>query len=82
MSVGKVVLLVLYAVLVVLAITQAGTQTGTIVNWIVLGLVVVHTFEVVLFFRLCRDAEGPLPGHLLKVLLFGALHVKDLKAAQ
>lgn len=81
MSIGKVVGLALYAVLAVLAFTQAGTQTGQIVNWIILGLVVVHTLEVIIFFKLCRDADGSLPGHMLQVFLFGVLHVKELKAA-
>ncbi len=80
MSRGKKGALIFYAILAVLAITQAGTLTGTVANWIILGLVVVHTLEVVVFYKLCRDAGGSLPGHLLNVFVFGYFHTQELKA--
>ena len=80
MSRGKIGALVLYAVLAALAITQAGTSTGTVVNWIIFALVVVHALEVVIFFKLCREAGGSLPGHLLNVFVFGYFHTQELKA--
>ena len=81
MSAGKIVALVLYAVLAGLALTQGGTQLGSIANWIILGLIAIHALEVVIFFKLCREAGGSLAGHLLQVFAFGVIHVKELKTA-
>ena len=81
MSTGKIGSLVLYAILALLAFTQAGSQIGTISIRIIQALVVVHALEVVIFFKLCRDAGGSLPGHLLNIFVFGYFHMKELKAA-
>ena len=82
MSAGKIVLLVIYAVLAGLALTQGDTPTG-IWSLRILGvLVVVHLIETAVYFNLCKAAGGSLPAHLLNVFLFGVLHVKELKAAQ
>ena len=82
MSAAKIVLLVIYAVLAALAITQGDTTVG---SWSlkVLGiLVIVHAIETLVYFKLCKAAGGSLGGNLLSVFLFGVLHVKELKAAQ
>lgn len=81
MSAGKIVALVLYAVLAVIAITQAGTTAGTVATWIIIGLVVAHTIEVVVFFKLCQQADGSLVGNLINVFLFGVIHAKEMKGA-
>jgi uncharacterized protein YhhL (DUF1145 family) len=80
MSRGKISALVCYAVLVILAVTQAGSMPGTIVNWVIVALVAVHTLEVVVFFKLCKNAGGSLLGHLFNVFIFGYLHTSELKA--
>lgn len=82
MSVGKIVLLVVYAVLAGLALTQGESTTGM---WALraLGiLAVVHLFETAVFFKTCKAAGGSLPAHLLNVFLFGVLHVNEIKKAQ
>ena len=82
MSVPKIVLLTIYAVLAGLALTQGGTPAG---DWglRILGiLAVVHSIEVLVFFKLCQQAGGSLPVHLLSVFFFGVLHVKKIKASQ
>ena len=81
MSAGKIVLLVIYAVLAVLALTQGGTAAGVWAMRILVILVVVHSIEVLVFFKTCREAGGSLPGHILNVFLFGVLHVKEIKTA-
>ena len=81
MSSGKIVLLVIYAVLAVLAMTQGETSVGVWALRLLLLLVIVHTIEVLVFFKACREAGGSLPAHLLNVFLFGVLHIKDIKAA-
>ena len=79
MSSGKKGALVFYAILAILAITQAGTQIGTVVNWVILGLVIIHALEVVVFFNLCKKAGGSLAGHLLNVFVFGYFHTREIK---
>ena len=81
MSPGKIGALVLYAVLAILALTQAGTTTGTVVNWIIIVLVVTHAVEMVVLFRLCRDAPGSLAGNLFNVFVFGYFHMVEMKAS-
>ena len=80
MSAGKIGALVLYAVLAGLALTQGGTQLGSIASWIIFVLIAVHSLEVIIFFKLCREAGGSMAGHLLQVFAFGYFHVKELKA--
>ena len=81
MSAGKIALLLVYAVLAGLALTQGESTTGI---WALraLGiLAVIHVIETVVYFNMCKAAGGSLPGHLLNVFLFGVLHVNELKAA-
>lgn len=82
MSVSKIFMLVVYGILIVLAATQAGSALGIWSLRILLLLAVVHTIEVVVFFKACKAAGGSLPLHLLNVFLFGVLHMGELKAAK
>ena len=82
MSAGKIIALVLYAVLAALAITQAGSTAGIWATRIILVLVVAHSLEVLVFFKACQRAGGSLAGHLVNVFLFGVLHMKEVNAAQ
>lgn len=82
MSTAKIVMLVLYAVLAGLAITQGDTAAGIWSLRLLYLLAVLHIIEVAVYFKLCKAAGGSLSGHLLSVLLFGVLHVKELKASQ
>ena len=81
MSTGKIVLLVIYAILAGLALTQGDMPAGVWALRLILLLVVVHAIEVLVFFKLCREAGGSFAGHIGNVFLFGVLHVKDIKAA-
>lgn len=80
MPAGKIVLLVIYAVLAALALTQGGTPVGVWSLRLIVLLVVVHSIEVLVFFKACREAGGSMAGHILNVFLFGVLHVKEIKA--
>lgn len=82
MSAGKIVALVLYAVLAALALTQGDSPLGMWSVRIILILVVAHLIEVAVFFKACQRAGGSLPVHLFNVLLFGVIHMKEVKAAQ
>jgi len=80
MSAAKISILVGYIVLAALAFTMPGSNAGQIAKWLIVGLVLVHAIEVVVFFGLCKKAGGSLPLHLFNVFLFGVFHVKEIKA--
>lgn len=80
MSLAKIVLLVIYVVLCALALIQPDSVVGIWSLRLLLLLAVVHFIETLLYFRLCREAGGSLPVHLLSVFLFGVLHVNELKS--
>lgn len=82
MSAAKIVLLLIYAVLAVLALTQGESAVGIWSLRLLLLLAVVHFIETLVYFRLCKAAGGSLAGHLVNVFLFGVLHVNELKAKQ
>jgi uncharacterized protein YhhL (DUF1145 family) len=82
MSPAKIVLLVIYAVLAGLALTQGDTTAGVWSLRLLVILAVTHLIETVVFFKLCKAAGGSLVGHLVSVFLFGVLHANELKAAQ
>ena len=82
MSAVKIAILVGYAILAALALTQAGSPAGAWSARVLLILVVAHTVEMIVFFKACQRAGGSLVGHLFNVLLFGVFHMKEIKAAQ
>jgi uncharacterized protein YhhL (DUF1145 family) len=82
MSAAKKILLVAYAVLALLAVTQSDIALGQWSLRILLVLAVVHAVEVAIFFRFCREAGGSIPGHVVNLFFFGILHVQELKAAR
>ena len=82
MSAAKKVLLVIYAILVVLGLTQGGTAVGVWSLRILAIVAAVHLVEIAVFFRQCQAAGGSLPVHLLNVFLFGVLHTNEMKAAR
>ena len=82
MSVPKILSLVIYAVLAVLALTQGDTAVGIWSLRLLVILAVVHAIETVVFFKLCKSAGGSLPVNLLNIFLFGVIHAGEIKAAQ
>lgn len=82
MSPAKIGILLSYAVLAALAVTQGDSAVGVWSLRLLVILAVAHLVEVAVFFKVCRSAGGSLPYHLLNVFLFGVFHVKEIKAAQ
>ena len=82
MSTAKIIMLVVYAVLAGLAVTQGESAVGVWSLRLLGILAIAHLIEVAVYFKLCKEAGGSLGGHLLSVFLFGVLHVGELKAAQ
>jgi uncharacterized protein YhhL (DUF1145 family) len=82
MSAGKIVMLLIYAVLAMLALTQGESGVGIWSLRVLVLLAVVHFIETLVYFKLCKAAGGSLVGHLVNVFLFGVLHVSELKAKQ
>ena len=81
MSAGKIGCLVLYALLVMIAISLAGTAAATVAGWALLALAVIHLIEVFVFFRLSQRAPGSLAGNVLQVFVFGYYHMIEMKAS-
>ena len=82
MSPGKIVMVVIYAVLAVCALTQGDSALGVWSLRILILLAVVHSIEVAVFFKACRAAGGSLAGHLVSVFFFGVLHMQEIRTAQ
>lgn len=82
MPAAKIVTLVLYATLAGLALTQGDSSLGVWSLRLLVILAIAHSIEVLVFFKVCKEAPGSLPGHLLNVFLFGIFHVKEIKDAQ
>ncbi|MFK7975787.1 MAG: hypothetical protein AB8C02_06600 [Halioglobus sp.] len=82
MSATKIIMLVVYAVLAVLAFTQTGSALGLWSLRILAVLAIAHVIEMFVFFKVCKEAGGSLPLHLLNVFLFGIVHANELKAAK
>ncbi|GAB5450042.1 MAG: hypothetical protein Hals2KO_03700 [Halioglobus sp.] len=82
MSPPKIVLLLIYLALGLCALLQGGTPLGVWSLRILLLLAVVHAIEVVVFYKLAREAGGSLALHVLNIFLFGILHANELKDAK
>ena len=82
MPAAKIVTLVIYVILAGLALTQGDSTLGAWSLRLLVILAIAHSIEVLVFFKLCKEAPGSLPGHLLSVFLFGIFHVKEIKDAQ
>lgn len=81
MSAGKIALLLVYALLAGVALTQGESASGIWALRLLGILAAVHLIETVVYFKLCKAAGGSLSGHLLSVFLFGVLHVREMQAA-
>ncbi len=79
MSTPKIVTLLTYAVLAGLAFTQGGTPLGVWSLRILAILALAHAIEMVVFFKLCKQASGSLAGNLINVFLFGVIHAGEMK---
>ncbi len=78
MSTTKLLILAVYAVIVAVAVVAAGTTAGNYALWTLLILVAVHSVEMVVFYKRCREAGGSIVGHLFNVFLFGVFHMREL----
>lgn len=81
MSAGKIGCLVVYAVLAAVALTQAGTTVAAVALWILAAIAAGHVAEMGIYYPLCKQAGGSLPGNLLQVLIFGYFHMVEMKAS-
>ena len=81
MSITKIIVLITYAVLGFLALSQPETSLGSWSLKLLLILAVVHLIEVTVFFKALQQAGGSMPVHLLNVFLFGVIHMNEIKRA-
>lgn len=80
MSVSKIAILVVYAVLIGLAVVAPESSAGAYSLGLLLVLAAVHAVEVIVFYKRCKAAGGSMAAHVLNVFLFGVFHIKELKA--
>ena len=81
MSVPKIGVAGIWLACLAAFLAEAGStlvQIGRIVFWV---LVVVHTIECAVFYRLLKRAPGSLGSHLAGTFVFGMFHVKDVQLA-
>jgi uncharacterized protein YhhL (DUF1145 family) len=79
MSASKIVILVSYAIMAFLAVTQPESPYGIWSLRILVILAIAHTVEMFVFYKACQRAGGSLAGHLFNVFLFGVFHMQGLK---
>ena len=77
MSTSKIVSLLVYAVLGVLAITMADSAVGLWSGRFLILLAIVHSIEVLVFFKACREAGGSLGLHLLNKCLLDLIEFPE-----
>ena len=82
MSAGKIGCLALYAVLILVALTQGSSDMGMVAGGILLALAVSHLIEMAMYYRLCQQSAGSLGGNLFQVFVFGYFHMVEMKAQQ
>mgnify|MGYP001601591827 CR=1 FL=1 len=82
MSPVKLSILAVYVLLAGLATLGGGSTASVVSSWILAILAAAHLVEMIVFFGLCKAAQGSLVGHLLQVFLFGVFHAKELKGMQ
>ena len=81
MSPVKIFILVGYAVMGFLAITQPDSALGIWSLRILVILAVAHVVEMLVFYKACQRAGGSMAGHMFNVFLFGVFHMQGLKKA-
>lgn len=82
MSPTKIIALVIYVILAALAFTQPESALGIWSLRILVLLAVAHLIEVLVFYKVYKEAPGSLLGHAVSVFLFGIVHVNEVKGAQ
>ena len=82
MSPVKLSILAVYVLLAGIATLGAGSTASIVSFWILGVLAAAHLVEMIVFYGLCKAAQGSLAGHLVQVFLFGVFHAKELKGMQ
>ena len=78
MSIAKVVLLIVWLLLFscfFVATNSTVSLVGRLGFWL---LATIHMVECAVFLPRLGSAPGPLFGHLLRTLVFGFLHIREL----
>ena len=78
MSLLKISVLITWLVSLVLLVAFTGTA-ALVGKWLLIAMAIGHALEMLLFSKLCRDAEGSTVSHLLQVFVFGLFHAQELK---
>lgn len=80
MSTSKTVVAVVWVLLFSCFFVATGSTVslvGRVVFWL---MAATHVVECAAFLQMLRRAPGSLSGHLLHTLLFGVLHIQEVRA--
>ena len=80
MSAPKIVVAVLWFLLLSCFFVATRSTASFVVSLVFWVLIITHLVECAAFFPTLRRAPGSLAGHLTRTLLFGFLHVRDVRA--
>ena len=74
--------LAVYGLMAIASAVFNTTIVVTIVEWIFIGLLVVHLLEFLMVYKVLKASPGPMAGHFLHTLVFGFVHWLPLKKGQ
>ena len=80
MSAGKLAVLVIW-LLCGAAFFVGDSTLATVGRWVFWILVAAHVVECAVFLPVLRKAPGSLGGNLFQTLVFGILHVQEVREA-
>lgn len=74
--------LAVYGLMAIASAVFSTTVVVTIIEWIFIGLLVVHLLEFFMVYKMLKAAPGPMANHFLHTLVFGFVHWLPLKKNQ
>jgi hypothetical protein len=74
--------LALYGLMAIATIVFNTTIVVAIVQWVFIGLLVIHLLEFLMVYKLLKTSPGPMAAHFIHTLVFGFVHWLPLKKGQ
>jgi hypothetical protein len=74
--------LALYGLMAIATIVFNTTIVVAIVQWVFIGLLVIHLLEFLMVYKLLKASPGPMAAHFIHTLVFGFVHWLPIKKGQ
>jgi hypothetical protein len=74
--------LALYGLMAIATIVFNTTIVVAIVQWVFIGLLVIHLLEFLMVYKLLKASPGLMAAHFIHTLVFGFVHWLPLKKGQ